>query len=119
MEQRENDEFDEYDDDISNTRFAAQILELQVAYALAAIQSQIHEKVSTGQTNNIVLNLADSICDAANINSHFLTNQLRGLKNIIVLKPKRDSEAVDRYSTKDGTYALYPPEAFSVNEYNY
>ena len=85
MEQRENDEFDEYDDDISNTCFATQFLELKMAYALAAIQSHFHDKVASGQTKNIVLNLADSICEAANINSHFSTNHLRGLENIIVL----------------------------------
>jgi len=119
IEQRENDEFDEYDDDISNTSYAAEFSQLKLAYALAAIHSQIYQKIASGQTRNVVLNLTDSICEAANIHSHFYTDRLEKLENIIVVKAKRDAEPVKKYSTKEGTYAIYPPEAFLVDEYNY
>jgi hypothetical protein len=119
MEQQENGEFDEFDDDISDTSVWDKYLKARMAYALSGIQTQVREKVTSGQTRNIVLNLVDSICEAANIKHLFDTNKITNLKYVIVLKPKSGAQPEDSYPVKDGSYEIYPPKDFVVTEYEF
>jgi len=49
------------------------------------IWSTVQEKVASGQTNNVVLNLADSAADLGRLREQFKNHPIDGLRDIIVV----------------------------------
>jgi hypothetical protein len=119
MEQQEKFEFDEFDDDISDTSVWAEYRKAKLAYALAAISSQIRQKVSSGQTRNVVVNLADSICTPENVIGQLVESPVSRLSNLICINPRRDAQTISTHRTKDGGYRLYRASDFDIAEHNF
>ncbi|MGH7868076.1 MAG: hypothetical protein ACREP9_10730, partial [Candidatus Dormibacteraceae bacterium] len=119
MEQREREEFDEYEDDISNALVWQSYCKAKLAYALAAITTHIRQKGSSGQTHNVVANLADSICTAQNLIGQLTESPVSGLATLICIKPKGDAEVISSHPTKTGGYRIHRAADFDIEEHTF
>lgn len=119
IEQRERGTFDEFDDSISDTsgypKYAAALKD----FLLAKMHVEIREKVKSGQTRNIVLNLADSICSPSDVRDFITQIPIGGLECVLAMKPKPGAKPVQSFQTGDDSYGVFEPGDMMIEEFEF